>query len=468
MENETPLDPFAVDFFGVRPRVGISETTHENAVSAFDGSLKRKLKKRSDWFAQLPKFSRDEVESSNALQSFPARLTAIVTQSFSRKLAHFIFAQPSKVKCSVISVSEINLRQAVSQLAKTPQIYSIFACQNPGKSAGCVAFDTTLAASLISLMLGANNPAPETATTISEIEKIILEFLTVNIFSEINELADQNLICLQSVETQAPKDFKAAERGAEMVFRIETDSVSGIITMLATGSFIQSFQRQTASLTAQKQADPQILQLEKIAPQIDLKLLAGTTKLDADHLLFLEPEDIILIDNPHFQSLKIDWSTAHQIFVGGGTNVSLTGNFIETPAENDPNFIIKEFISEETRRGVPFAKFTMDVNENEEPENELQIAEQENSDAESPADLPDEQNLSALENVQVNLRVEMAGGKVSLRELKDFRAGQIIALGCRPTDPVQLFTDNRDQPVASGELVEIEGQIGVRLTKIFI
>ncbi len=468
MENETPLDPFAVDFFGVRPRVETAEPTHEIESSAPGNSPKPKQKKRLDWFALLPKFSRDDVESSNTLQSFPARLTEIVTRSFSRKLAHYIFAEPSKVKCSIISVSEVNLRKAVGQLAKTPQIFSIFGCQMPVKSAGCVAFDTALASSIISLVLGVKDCEPETNKQISEIEKTIIEFLTINIFSEINEQANQTLFCLQSVEDKAPKDFKAAERGAEMVFRIETGAISGIITMLATGNFIQTFQRQAGMSLQKNQTEQQIRRLEKIAPKVNLNLLAGTTKLDADHLLFLEPEDIILIENPNFQRLSIDPSAMHQVFVGGGTNVRLTGNFIAESVEDKLNFRIKEFISEEKRRGVPFAKFTMDVNENEEVENEQPSADPQMSGDENAEDNTEEQNLTALENVQVSLRVEMAGGKVSLRELKDFRAGQIIALGCRPTDPVQLFTDDRNQPIATGELVEIEGQIGVRLTKIFI
>ena len=70
--------------------------------------------------------------------------------------------------------------------------------------------------------------------------------------------------------------------------------------------------------------------------------------------------------------------------------------------------------------------------------------------------------------MQVALRVEIAGNKISLRELQNLRAGQILALGCSPSDPVRLVTDSNEEPVATGELVEIEGQLGVRLMKVFI
>ena len=79
-----------------------------------------------------------------------------------------------------------------------------------------------------------------------------------------------------------------------------------------------------------------------------------------------------------------------------------------------------------------------------------------------------DENPAALENVLVTLRVELGAGKISLRDVQNLRAGQIISLGSRPTDPVRIVTDASDQPLATGELIEIEGQLGVRLTKIFI
>ena len=58
--------------------------------------------------------------------------------------------------------------------------------------------------------------------------------------------------------------------------------------------------------------------------------------------------------------------------------------------------------------------------------------------------------------------------ELGLRAAVGATAGQIIALGCGPNDPVRLVTDNNDDPVATGELIEIEGQLGVRLTRVFI
>jgi flagellar motor switch/type III secretory pathway protein FliN len=91
----------------------------------------------------------------------------------------------------------------------------------------------------------------------------------------------------------------------------------------------------------------------------------------------------------------------------------------------------------------------------------------EKADSEEPGEDAVE-TTAALENVLVNLRVEIAGDKISLREVQKLRTGQIINLGCRPTDTVRIVTDTSDQPVALGELVDIEGQLGVRLTRIFI
>ncbi|NNE65471.1 MAG: hypothetical protein HKN33_02810, partial [Pyrinomonadaceae bacterium] len=80
----------------------------------------------------------------------------------------------------------------------------------------------------------------------------------------------------------------------------------------------------------------------------------------------------------------------------------------------------------------------------------------------------EEGSLVALENVMVDLRVQVAGKRLTLNELGALRAGQIIDLGCRPEDPVELIADNSDRPIASGELVTIDDQLGVRITKVFV
>jgi type III secretion system YscQ/HrcQ family protein len=70
----------------------------------------------------------------------------------------------------------------------------------------------------------------------------------------------------------------------------------------------------------------------------------------------------------------------------------------------------------------------------------------------------------ALEDLWLTVRVELASRRIGLEELARLRIGQLLELGCKATDPVDLVLDGRR--VARGELVDIEGQLGVRVTQL--
>ena len=71
-----------------------------------------------------------------------------------------------------------------------------------------------------------------------------------------------------------------------------------------------------------------------------------------------------------------------------------------------------------------------------------------------------------LENLVLTLRVELGARRFTLDELAALRANQIIDLGCRATDQVDLTTENGI--IARGELVDIEGRLGVRVTRVLV
>ena len=69
-----------------------------------------------------------------------------------------------------------------------------------------------------------------------------------------------------------------------------------------------------------------------------------------------------------------------------------------------------------------------------------------------------------IDSVTLTARVELAARRIRMDELLRLRPGQILDLGCQPTDPVDLVVDGRR--VARGELVDIEGRLGVRIIQI--
>lgn len=81
---------------------------------------------------------------------------------------------------------------------------------------------------------------------------------------------------------------------------------------------------------------------------------------------------------------------------------------------------------------------------------------------------PMSQEESELEQVvgetPVVVRLELGAIEMSAAEWAALRPGDVLASGCRVEDGVSLRTGGRE--IARGELVEIDGEIGVRITRV--
>ncbi len=71
---------------------------------------------------------------------------------------------------------------------------------------------------------------------------------------------------------------------------------------------------------------------------------------------------------------------------------------------------------------------------------------------------------NALDGLLLTVHVELGARRVRLEDLAHLRAGQLIDLGCKATDTVDLVADGRR--IARGELIDIEGRLGVRITRV--
>jgi flagellar motor switch protein FliM len=457
-----PIDPFAVDFFGGK----ISPPEEIESQENLESKKQTKPRKKSDWYRNLPRLTNTEAEFSTLLQSLPERFTEESAKIIGASIARFTFRQPENVVCSVISVTETNLSEAIHQISKSPQIFLTLGSQ-PENSPAMIALNTDFASTVIDLVLGGKGADFQNQRNLSPIEQTIIEFLAVNILGEINDFLGEPLFCLQNVKNESNISFESFERGAEIVASLEVDGFDGIISLFATQQFLNNLVNSQNPFLQKKPNKKKLSNFERILQKLDLRLQVGTTFLDADSLLFLETDDIILIEQPQINLGNGNFGENLQVCVGSGRGFRLQGTAESYDFTDDLSFRIGEISSEETRRKFTPAKFKMDEKEIELSE-ETDIEPDEQLSEEANEEGADEQISPSLENIQVALRVEIAGNKLSLRELQNLRAGQIIALGCRPTDPVRLIADNNEEPVATGELIEIEGQLGVRLTKVFI
>lgn len=67
-------------------------------------------------------------------------------------------------------------------------------------------------------------------------------------------------------------------------------------------------------------------------------------------------------------------------------------------------------------------------------------------------------------DVPVTLKVEVARLTLSMKELAGLRSGQVLLSGAQIGNEVVLRAG--DRAVAAGELVNVEGELAVRLTRV--
>ncbi len=459
-----PLDPFAVDFFG-----GKNQHLDEAELFSEKETKNRNTDKpprKSDWYKSLPRITNREAEFSNLLSALPENLTDTAVRLITRTIARYTFRQAENVGCSIISVREINLSRAIQKLNDSPKVFLTIGCHIEN-SMTVAALNFDFASSLIDSMLDGQGAEIGIRRELSPVETTIVEFLAAKVLGELNNFLGEPMLFLQNVKNEPNIDFETFERGAEIVLSLNADDFNGVVRLFAPLRFLKALDKSQNALFTKKAVGKKLSDFEKIARKLDLRLQIGTTFLDAESLSYLETDDIVLIEQPQIILHYENFGGHIQVLVGRGKNFRLQGTAENKELNIGLNLRIEEILSEEARRKFTPAKFKMDEQENDSAaENTFEndsIAEKK-----SEHENLDEQISPSLQNVQVALRVEIAGSRISLRELQNLRAGQIIALGASPTDLVRLVTDNKEEPVAIGELVEIEGQLGVRLTKVFI
>ena len=74
-------------------------------------------------------------------------------------------------------------------------------------------------------------------------------------------------------------------------------------------------------------------------------------------------------------------------------------------------------------------------------------------------------NLTDPENIPVKLGFDLGELEIAIGDLRRLAAGSILQMARPGEAPVRVTANGR--PVGSGELVRVEGRIGVKLLRIF-
>ena len=73
-------------------------------------------------------------------------------------------------------------------------------------------------------------------------------------------------------------------------------------------------------------------------------------------------------------------------------------------------------------------------------------------------------HLSSLLDVPLELEVQLGSARLPIRDLLELQAGAVVTLDRAATDAVDLYAG--DRLIARGEVVSVDGELGVRITEI--
>ena len=241
--------------------------------------------------------------------------------------------------------------------------------------------------------------------------------------------------------------------------RIQFGEIIGVVRLLLPFDFLESLNQTNNPLLARQNKKDSLVRLSQAVSGLMFHVLLGETTINAAELAVLEPGDIILIERPIVLWSNLNLSGTTQIRVGDEIYESLYGDLL---TERALCFQLREVnqrkVNEPVRTMIP-----------ENQADNQSLAQQGNQQTDSPDEEDFEEfngGALALEKVIVKVSVELASRRISLNELANIHLGQVIELGSRPTDPVELVADGRT--VAIGELIDIEGNLGVRIKRILL
>jgi flagellar motor switch/type III secretory pathway protein FliN len=437
VEPASAVDPFAVDLFarGGTATAADGETQALHAETAHAAS----------WDAALPKVSRDEARLSASLAAVPASLSTAASAALARVAARF-----TRTDAEDVSFEVLETREEESAPADSPRAYVRVAVE-PWEARAVVVVEAAFASAVVDLMLGGDGASSaDVPRALSTAERAVFEFLCAQLLAALNEEAGEPLFRLETLTDETG----AAGNGRAIVTKVRArlGQTAGVVRLVYGNEVLAALDELRSPLLARGDADGDVEKLARyrtFCAGAEVSLVVGETEVDPASLAGLEPGDVVLVERVFGEWGPGTARGTLRARVGAGDNVLVVGasrsaESSESSEEFALRLLVEEVSASEARGGADAGRLRM--------EDESELTEESGAEA------------GLLDNLLLTVRVELPARRISLEELTRLRAGQILELDCRATDPVELVADGRR--VATGELVDIEGRLGVRVTRL--
>jgi flagellar motor switch protein FliM len=424
------VDPFAVDLFAGGATAA--------AAGADERALPAEAPRTVSWDEALPKVTRDEARLSAMLAAVPASLSPAARAALARVAARF-----TRTDADAVSFDVLETREEEAEPAGPPRAY-VRVVVEPWEARAVLVVEAAFASAVVDLMLGGEGVTADAPRALSTAERAVFEFLCAQLLAALNEEAGEPLFRLEALTDDAP----ASSVGRAVVTKVRArfGRTAGVVRLVYGRDVLAALDEMRSPLLARAGADEgaeRLARYRKFCAGAEVSLLVGETEVEPAALAGLEPGDVVL-----FERVYGEWgpgvaSGTLRARVGAGDNV-LVGGVAEGSDDGALRLLVEEVSASEARGAGDAGRLRM--------EDESELGQESGAEA------------GLLDNLLLTVRVELPAHRISLEELTRLRAGQILELDCRATDPVELVADGRR--VATGELVDIEGRLGVRVTRL--
>ncbi len=328
----------------------------------------------------------------------------------------------------------------------------------PTESKILVDIDPSLAMMTIERLLGGSGEDGRIQRPLTEIEEGVLSFLLLKILSHFTTDFESGRELALTLDRFASKlgeiqDLVDAEPNYHLIaVRVKAGKRIGYARILVPQSLVTS---SFSSPLAQGDANGFELNymrktLRRIGKtRVQARVELATLDLGPDDIANLEVGDIVILEN--HQATKTPSGIEGVVFVklGRGVNGGLRGRLINE--------------GEQTRLEI------LEIVVQEEPPESAMVEESEGgAQPDDVASNESEDNLSEtqglLRDVDAPVVVELGRIRMNTAQVTRLRTGQILRLPRGPNDPVDLVVNGK--LFARGELIEVDGELGVRLLQV--
>ncbi len=400
-------------------------------------------------FKNLPRYSRVQAD---CLQSISAYLSNRPFQQEFRTHICEILQDELKVPVKLSGVDIQPIESAKLESVLPAESCFIILGAAPGPQKLIVDVDPALITQSIDRLLGGDGQSDIIRRNLTQVEQGVVSFVLLKIigaFYDGWQSGREVALTLDDFANSREELGNLIQEDSDyylMGLRAGLGDSIGYARILLPANFIESF----AKPVAQSGGTPEELEhMRKMLVQladkeVEMKIEAGRLELASEDIANLEAGDIIILE--HHQLVLGPEGPGGTIsgHIGQGRNGKLEGQLLSS--EGQLKFAISQIIVQEQPIETPMTDELNDEPTIQEPTDNL----------------PETEGL--LRDIDAPVVIELGRLKMNTAQVTRLKSGQILRLPRNANDPVDLVVN--DKLFARGELVEIDGELGVRLVKV--